>query len=293
MATALNEAAIRAASRRERFLALALFAPILLVVTALLVVPVGWLFGLSFVEKGEPSLVHYARMMEYSSYLSILLMTFRISLIVTLICVILGYPAAYLIAQLPHRLAMICLALIIIPFWTSLLVRTYAWLVLLSAKGPINATLVWLHVTSEPLDLLFNSTGTVIGMVHIMLPFFTLPLYAQIKSFDMTLLRAAASMGAPPLSAFLRVFLPLSLPGVSAGAILVFVQCLAFYVTPAILGGGNVTFAAMKIASNIQIYFEWGASSAFGMILLVSALGMLAFAARWLGFERALGLVRR
>lgn len=293
METALNAGVLRTAAQRDRLLGFALFAPILLMVTVLLLVPVGWLFGLSFVEKEQWSLVHYARMIEYSSYYSILLTTFRISLIVTVICVILGYPAAYLIAQLPRGMAAFCLALIIIPFWTSLLVRTYAWLVLLNTNGPINATLVWLHLTSKPLDLLFNSTGTVIGMVHIMLPFFVLPLYAQIKSFDMTLLKAAASTGAPPVSCFLRVFLPLSLPGVSAGAILVFIQSLAFYVTPAILGGGNVTFAAMKIASNIQTYFEWGASSAFGVILLVSAFGMLVLAARWLGLERALGIERR
>lgn len=292
-AAAQNAGLLQALERRERLIGLALFGPILLMVAVLLLIPVGWLLGLSFVEKSQFSLIHYARMIEYSSYYSILLTTFEVSLIVTLICVVLGYPCAYLIAQMPQGLAVFCLALIVIPFWTSLLVRTYAWLVLLNSNGPINEMLMWLNVTSEPLNLLFNRTGTVIGMVHIMLPFFVLPLYAQIKSFDFTLLKAAASMGAPPVSAFLRVFLPLSLPGVSAGAILVFIQSLAFYVTPAILGGGNVTFAAMKIASNIQTYFEWGASSAFGVILLVSAFGMLAIAARWLGFEKALGVVRR
>jgi ABC-type spermidine/putrescine transport system permease subunit I len=284
---------LRAVARRERLIGLVLFAPILLTVGALLVIPAGWLLGLSFIDKGTVSFVNYARMLQYTSYSSILMTTFEISLVVTLICVALGYPTAYLIAQLPPRPATICLALIVIPFWTSLLVRTYAWLVLLNTNGPVNSALLALHLVPQPLDLVFNRTGTIIGMVHIMLPFLVLPLYSQIKSFDLNLLRAAASMGASPVSAFMRVFLPLSLPGISAGAILVFIQSLAVYVTPAILGGGNVTFAAMKIAANIQTYFEWGASSAFGMILLLFAFGVLAFAARFLGMEKALGVVRR
>jgi putative spermidine/putrescine transport system permease protein/spermidine/putrescine transport system permease protein len=258
-----------------------------------LIVPVGWLFYLSFIDSGKFSAVHYARMVEYASYYRILLTTLRVSLIVTLVSALLGYPAAYLIAQLPRGWAGFCLALIIIPFWTSLLVRTYAWLVLLNAGGPVNATVLWLGLSSKPLDLLFNETATVIGMVHIMLPFFVLPLYSVIRGFDWRLVQAAASLGAPPVSAFLRVFLPLSLPGISSGAVLVFVQSLGFYVTPAVLGGGKVTMVAMKIADNVQLYFEWGAASAYGVVLLVSALGVLVVAARLLGFERALGVAAR
>jgi putative spermidine/putrescine transport system permease protein/spermidine/putrescine transport system permease protein len=176
-----------------------------------------------------------------------------------------------------------------VPFWTSLLVRTYAWLVLLSPQGPINTLLLGLGVVARPLDLLFSETGAVIGMVQIMLPFFVLPLYAFTRAFDWNLMQACASLGAPPTSAFLRVFLPMSLPSLAAGMVLVFIQSLGFYVTPAILGGGKVTMVAMKIASNVQDYFEWGAASALGVVLLLAALGILFIAMRLLGFERALG----
>ena len=165
-------------------------------------------------------------MIHYSSYLNILATTLRVSAVVTIVCVLLGYPVAYLIAQLPRRLAVVCLSLVIIPFWTSVLVRTYAWLILLNAQGPVNSLLLGLKLGAHPLDLLFNETGAIIGMVYIMLPFFVLPLYGVVSSFDWNLMQAASSLGASPISAFLRVFLPLSLPGVAAGAVLVFVQSL-------------------------------------------------------------------
>jgi putative spermidine/putrescine transport system permease protein/spermidine/putrescine transport system permease protein len=270
-----------------------LFAPAILVVGVFLLLPVGWLFLLSIVQDSQWSLVHYARMVHYSSYLNILVTTLRVSAVVTVVCVLLGYPVAYLIAQLPRRWAMMCLSLVLIPFWTSVLVRSYAWLILLNAQGPINSLLVSLQLADRPPDLLFNETGAIIGMVYIMLPFFVLPLYGVVSSFDWNLMQAASSLGAPPASAFLRVFLPLSLPGVAAGAVLVFVQCLGFYVTPAILGGGKVTMVAMKIASNVREYFEWGAASALGVVLLVTAIGVLFLAARLLDFERALGMKAR
>jgi putative spermidine/putrescine transport system permease protein/spermidine/putrescine transport system permease protein len=169
------------------------------------------------------------------------------------------------------------------------LVRTYAWLILLTDNGPVNGALIKLGLIDSPLSLLFNETGAVIGMVHIMLPFFVLPVFGVIRAFDWGLLQAAASLGAPPVSRFLRIFLPLSLPGVLAGAVFVFVQCLGFYVTPAVLGGGKVTMVSMKIASNIQQYFDWGAASALGIVLLVCALSILYFANRLLDLDRILG----
>jgi putative spermidine/putrescine transport system permease protein/spermidine/putrescine transport system permease protein len=288
-----NAAALRRGARREAGILALLFLPAFLVIALFLLLPVGWLFVLSVVQKSELSLVHYARMVQYSSYLNILVTTLRLSVVVTVVCVLLGYPVAYLITQLPRGLSILCLSLVVIPFWTSLLVRTYAWLVLLNSQGPVNSLLLGLKLVAQPVDLLFNETGAVIGMVQIMLPFFVLPLYGVTRSFDWNLMQAAASLGAPPPSAFVRVFLPLSLPGLAAGAVLVFVQTLGFYVTPAILGGGKVTMVAMKIASNVREYFEWGAASALGMVLLLSALGVLSVAARLLGFERALGLEKR
>jgi len=285
---ALNLKPLARMQRRQRLAMFLLFAPALGLIAVFLLLPIGWLLYLSFVQRGEFSLVHYERMVTYTSYVNILLTTLRISAITTTLCVLLGYPVAYLVAQLPRHLALLCIAMIIIPFWTSLLVRTYAWLVLLSGSGPVSATLAALRLLHDPLGLIFNETGTIIGMTHIMLPFFILPLYANLKSFDWIYMQAAASLGASPLSAFLAVFLPLSLPGLAAGATLVFVQCLGFYVTPAILGGGKVTTVAMKIATNVEQYFDWGAASAFGVILLITAVSILVVATRFLSIGRIL-----
>jgi len=287
---ALNEALISRLARREKLVIAMLAAPALVLVAVLLMLPVGWLFAMSFVEKGSFSFAHYSRMAEFSSYWRILLTTFQVSGLVTLICVLLGYPVAYLLTQVGRRLALILLSLVIVPFWTSLLVRTYAWLIILRDAGPINETLRAIGLIEAPLPLLFNVTGTVIGMVHIMLPFFILPVYSVIRGFDWSLMDAAAGLGASPISAFWRVFMPLSLPGVMAGAVLVFVQCLGFYVTPAVLGGGKVTMVAMKIASNVQQYFDWGAASALGVVLLAATLAILILAYRLVDLDRVLGV---
>ena len=167
---------------------------------------------------------------------------------------------------------------VLIPFWTSLLVRTYAWLVLLQKKGLLNNIAIDMGLISEPIKFVHNTTGTLIGMVHIMLPFLILPLYANMRAIDRDCMKAASSLGATPSRAFWTVFLPLSLPGLLAGLLIVFVLCLGFYVTPAILGGGKVIMAAMKISSNIELYFSWGAASALGVVLLVVT-GIILFIA--------------
>lgn len=283
-----NAVLLARAEKKSRLTLGLLSLPAVLIVGLLLLLPIAWLFGLSFTQKGELSLVHYQRLIDLPSYRVILMQTFRVSVIVTALCIVLGYPVAYMIAQLPARLAGLLLALILIPFWTSTLVRSYAWLVLLRDQGPVNEALVWAGVMSGPLNVLFTEAAAVIGMTHIMLPFFVLPLYAGIRSFDWSLAHAAASLGAPPTSTFLRVFLPLSLPGTFAGAILVFVQCLGFYVTPAILGGGNVTMVSMKIASNVEQYFDWGAASSYGMVLLICTLAILYTAHRLLDLKKVM-----
>jgi putative spermidine/putrescine transport system permease protein/spermidine/putrescine transport system permease protein len=289
---ALNKAQLARLARNESLSMLALFIPALILVSVFLIVPVGWLFCLSFVSQGQLSLTHYARMLTYASYASILVATVEIAVVVTISCIVVGFPAAYLLAQLPRGMAIFCLSLIIIPFWTSLLVRTYAWLVLLGANGPVSAAFLNLGLITDPLGLIYNKVGTAIGMIHIMLPFFILPLYSTIRSFDWQLMLVASSLGASPVSAFLRVFLPLSMPGIWAGAVLVFIQSLGFYVTPAILGGGKVTMVSMKIASNVQEYFDWGAASAFGVILLLAAVVILLAAGRAFGLDRVLGVSR-
>jgi putative spermidine/putrescine transport system permease protein/spermidine/putrescine transport system permease protein len=287
-ATVRNATLLARSKRRDGIVLGFLSVPAVLLVALLLILPMAWLFGLSFAQRGEFSLIHYQRLVDLPAYSAILLQTLRISSVVTILCILLGYPVAYLIAQMPRRTAIFMLALVLIPFWTSTLVRSYAWLVLLRDQGPINGALIWLGITTQPVPLLFTETAAVIGMTHIMLPFFVLPLYAGIRSFDWTLSQAAASLGAPPISAFLRVFLPLSLPGTFAGAVLVFVQCLGFYVTPAILGGGNVTMVSMKIASNVEQYFDWGAASSFGMVLLICTFAVLFVAHRLLDLRKVM-----
>jgi ABC-type spermidine/putrescine transport system permease subunit I len=175
---------------------------------------------------------------------------------------------------------------VLMPFWTSILVRTYAWLVLLQRQGLINSWGIKLGLWDEPLALVHNLTGTLIGMVHIMLPFLILPLYGSMRAIDRDYLKAAANLGASPTRAFWLVFFPLSLPGLLAGSLIVFILCLGFYVTPALLGGGKVIMVANRIANDIEIFFNWGAASALGVVLLGLTAIILFAAARLVRLDR-------
>lgn len=272
--TPRNGAALMRAARFEQLNMLALSAPALLLVAAVVLLPVGWLFWLSFKGPEGFTLAHYARLI-HPNYGLTLLTTFQLAFLVTGICVALGYPLAYLAAQAPRSWASLILLCVLFPFWTSLLVRTYAWLVLLQRRGLVNTWLQQLGVIEEPLRLVHNFVGTTIGMVHIMLPFMVLPLYAAMKTIDETYMRAAANLGASPARAFWQIYVPLSAPGLAAGVIVVFVLSLGFYVTPAILGGGRVMMWAMQIERSMAVYADWGAASALGVVLLVLTLGLL------------------
>jgi putative spermidine/putrescine transport system permease protein/spermidine/putrescine transport system permease protein len=287
-AAADNTRALLADERRERLTFLGLSGPALFVVTVLVFLPVGWLFWLSLIDDGQLSLVHYRRLAN-ATHFSIFYTTFEISVLVTVLALLLGYPLAYLMSQLPPRWAGICMIFVLIPFWTSLLVRTYAWLVLLQRRGLVNETLQNLGIISEPLRLMHNYTGTVIGMLHIMLPFMILPLYASLRAVDQNYMRAAANLGASPVRAFWTVFFPLSLPGVMAGSLLVFILSLGFYVTPALLGGGRVILVSMKIQQNAGLYFDWGAASSLGVILLVITFLIFWILGRFMRIERLFG----
>lgn len=277
-------AALRRDERVERWLQFGLAAPALLLVLVTMVAPVGWLFWQSFLtDDGQFGLEHYRRMIEQPSYARTFRTTFEISLVTTAICIALGYPLAYFLSQLPRRAANLCMIAVLIPFWTSLLVRTYAWLVLLQRTGLINTWGMDLGLWSEPLALVHNYTGTLIGMVHIMLPFLVLPLYSTMRAIDGDLVRAAASLGASPTRSFWLVFFPLSMPGLLAGSLIVFILCLGFYVTPAVLGGGKVIMVSNRIANDIELFFNWGAASALGVVLLVLTLALIAVAAKLVG----------
>ena len=190
---------------------------------------------------------------------------------------------------MPRRVADLCMIAVMLPFWTSLLVRTYAWLVLLQRRGVVNSWGIKLGLWDEPLTLVNNLNGTLIGMVHIMLPFLVLPVYGSMRAIDRDFLKAAANLGASPVRAFWQVFLPLSMPGLVAGVLIVFILCLGFYVTPAVLGGGKVTMVANRIATDIEVFFNWGAASALGVVLFVLTMILLYVAARLVGLNRVLG----
>ena len=283
----LNEQALKRLDRQERFNLFGLTLPYLGLVSVLIIIPIGWLFYMSFIGRdGTLSVENYSRMLDSKAYIRIFITTFKISFLTTLICALIGYPLTYFMSQLPKKWAGICMIGVLIPFWTSLLVRTYAWLVLLQKKGLLNNLLLDFEIISEPIKFVHNTSGTLIGMAHIMLPFLILPLYANMRSIDKDCVRAAASLGATPSRAFWTVFFPLSLPGLLAGLLIVFVLCLGFYVTPAVLGGGRVIMAAMKISSNIELYFSWGAASALGVVLLVVTMAILFIASRLISIDQ-------
>ena len=290
IAAPLNADGLRRDARRERLALFGLSLPALLLVVVTMVIPVGWLFYLSFTaDDGSMSLVNYRRLIEQPSYGRIFLATFEISFLATAICVALGYPLAYTLSQLPPRLANLCMIGVLMPFWTSILVRTYAWLVLLQRQGLINSWGMKLGLWDQPLTLVYNLSGTLIGMVHIMLPFFILPLYGSMRAIDRDYLKAAANLGAGPTRAFWQVFFPLSLPGLFAGALIVFILCLGFYVTPAVLGGGKVIMVANRVANDIEVFFNWGAASALGVVLLVLTAIVLTAASRLVRLDRVFG----
>ena len=277
-----NSRALSRQARREQGRLLSLSVPAFLLVGTLVLVPMGWLFGLSIYGSDGFTLENYSRLI-HPAYKETLITTFELAFLVTGLCILLGYPLAYIASQLRPRLAALVMLCVLFPFWTSLLVRTYAWLVLLQRRGVINTWLIDMGIIDTPLKLVHNFTGTTIGMVHIMLPFLILPLYASMKTIDFDLMKAAANLGASPARAFWQIYVPLTMSGLGAGVILVFVLSLGFYVTPALLGGGRVMMWAMQIERSMSVYGDWGAASALGVVLLVMTLGILWLLGRLTG----------
>lgn len=281
----INSKALAKGRRKEGRLFFNLALPSLITIMIVVFIPVFWLSSLSFFDRaGDLSWVNYDRIFQSQLYIKTFIVTLKISFIVLFFCILLGYPLCYWLSQLPDRIAGILMVFVLLPFWTSVLVRTYAWLVILQRNGIINDTLISIGWIDEPLQLAHNLTGTVIGMVHILLPFFILPLFASMRSIDTNFIRAAISLGSTPRGAFWRIFFIMSLPGFFAGTVLVFVLALGTYVTPALLGGGKIQMLAQRIDSTIMLYSNWGAASALGVVLLI-----LAFATIWV-FNRAFGI---
>nr|WP_169385108.1 ABC transporter permease [Ahrensia kielensis] len=207
-------------------------------------------------------------------YIQLFIRTMWMSLAITFMCLLLGYPVAYLLAHLPARTSNMLMILVLLPFWTSLLVRTSAWKVLLQGQGVINDLLVWVGFVDDAdrLVLINNQTGTIIAMTHILLPFMILPLYSVMKTISPTYVRAAKSMGANDWTSFWKVYFPQSVPGIGAGAILVFILAIGYYITPALVGGTSGIFISNRIAFHISTSLNWGLAAALGAILLVLVL---------------------
>jgi len=285
----MNARELKADGVREQRLLLSLATPALLAVIAIIVIPVGWLFYLSFVgNDGQPTLENYQKMIEYKSYARTFVTTFQVSLLTTLLCILIGYPLAYFLAIMPARLAGFFMLAVLLPFWTSLLVRTYAWLVLLQKNGILNDFGMAAGLWDEPIKLVHNLTGTLIGMAHIMLPFLVLPLYSSMRKIERDMMHAAANLGASPIQAFWKIYFPLSISGMVAGSLIVFVLCLGFYVTPAVLGGGRVVMVATQITAILENQFNWGAASALGVVLLVATLVILFAVSKLFKLDNAL-----
>jgi putative spermidine/putrescine transport system permease protein len=223
---------------------------------------------------------------EERIYREVFARTFMIAASVTLGCLFLGFPVAQLIATVPPRIGNLLMILVLLPFWTSLVVRTAAWVVLLQDQGLVNAGLMALGLTEGPLPLIFNRAGVLIAMIHVLLPFMILPLYATMRTIPPSLVRAARSLGAGPVEAYLRVYLPQTLPGMAAGALLVFILALGYYITPALVGGADDQMVAYFIAFYTTQTVNWGLAGALGAILLAATLILYVIYNRIVGATR-------
>ncbi len=220
-------------------------------------------------------------------YVDVLKRTFGMSAVVTLFCLLLGFPLAYLMATLPARSANVLMIFVLLPFWTSILVRVAAWLVLLQTEGLVNQALRALGLIEQPLQLVFNSTGVYIAMVHILLPFMILPMYSVMKGISPTYVRAAVSLGCPPILSFWKVYFPQALPGVGAGGLLVFILCMGYYITPALLGSPKEQMASYFVAFYTNQTINWGMAAALSAILFAATLVLYMVYSRLVGQQDA------
>ncbi|MBC2654514.1 ABC transporter permease [Pseudomonas sp. MSSRFD41] len=209
---------------------------------------------------------------DQAIYLDIFARTFWMGLVITAICLVLAYPLAYLLANLPARKSNLLMILVLLPFWTSILVRVAAWIVLLQSGGLINSALLAMGVIDKPLELVFNRTGVYISMVHILLPFMILPIYSVMKSISPTYMRAAISLGCHPFASFWRVYFPQTYAGVGAGCLLVFILAIGYYITPALLGSPNDQMVSYFVAFYTNTSINWGMATALGGLLLLATI---------------------
>jgi putative spermidine/putrescine transport system permease protein len=271
--------------RREARRHLLALLPALVVLGVLFAYPLLGIVNRS-VYKGGYTLDMYRQIFRVPVYLRVLLATFKVSALVTAVCLVLGYPLAYVLATLRARTAQLLMIIVVLPFFTSIIVRTYAWMVLLGRNGIVNEYLMALRVTTRPLAILYSQAGVVIGMSYVLLPYMILTVYSVMRGIDPGLVRAAHSLGASRLQAFRRVVLPLSLPGIAGGTLLVFILSLGFFITPALMGGPSDVMVAMLIEREVEITLNWSFASALSVVLLAFTLVGFAGYSRLLRLER-------
>lgn len=259
--------------------------PLLLFMLAVFILPIVLMLARS-VTQPEWTIEHYQNLIETSVYLRVLGRTLRIAVITTVTCAVLGYPLAYWMRGLSPQRQVLATALVVLPFWISILVRTYAWIVVLGNAGVVNRILLDLGLVGAPVAFLYNEFGVIIGTTNVLLPFLVLPLFAAMVRIDDRLLHAAESLGASRSTVFRRVFFPLSLPALAAGSILVFILTFGFFITPAILGGGRVPMVANALDLLINQFARWETAAALSTVLLVVTLACFAVS-RWVGARGA------
>ncbi|MGF7162418.1 ABC-type spermidine/putrescine transport system permease subunit I [Rhodoligotrophos appendicifer] len=257
-----------------------LLLPAILLLAAFFILPTLQLVGLSF-EGDAGAMTHYSRIFDRPVYVQVLQRTFLTSAATAVLCVLIGYPVAYRLVTGSNRTRLVLLALILVPFWTNLLVLCYGWLIVLNPQGAVNTLLLDIGLINTPLPLSGGIVAVLIGMVQTMMPYLILPVAANMARIDNRVLQAARSLGAPPLQVFLRAYLPMTLPGVMAGALLVFIMSIGFFIIPAILGGTRDIFIAQLIEMNINKVLNWGFAAALSTIVLVTTLALYAIGVRW------------
>lgn len=271
--------------RREKWVYFAFVAPLLAYLAIFFLYPLISFLPMSVFTPAF-TLEKFARAFTKTVYLRILRTTFEVAGLTTLIALLLGYPVAYLFTNVQGKMKMLITALIILPFWTSIIVRMYAWMTLLGHNGIFNRLLIEAGVLSEPLPMMFNRFGVLVGMVHFMMPYMVLSIYAVMSGIPHEYMQAAANLGAPPWRRFLRVYLPLSMPGVGAGCLLVFILALAFFITPALLGGLRDTMIAQVIEQEMNEAFDWSFAAALSTILIAITITLYVIYTRIMSVER-------
>lgn len=276
------------ARRYSRLASAALLTPFLALLAIAFLVPLGVLLHESLFVP-EPTVRHYAKVFDDPVYLRVLWRTIRISAIVTLATLVLAYPLALVMTRSKGAVLALLVACVLLPLWTSVLVRTYAWTVILQRNGIVNQVLQELGWTSGPIRLLYTEGAVAFAMAHVLLPFMVLPIWSALRNIPDDYARAAAMMGASPLRAFIEVIWPLSRPGVASGCLMVFLLSMGFFVTPALIGGPQQMMVATLVSQQVRELLNWPFAGALVGCLLVVTLGLVLAFNRTLGLDRFVG----